>query len=85
MGSNIAGPFDEGSDNFDKILTASTISGAGGFFLRECDEAVYNEVNNSDNNIATMYSGTTSLLWGHHWDMSKCPDYRGVLILEVVL
>ena len=22
---------------------------------------------------------------GHHWDRSKCPDYRGVLISEVVL
>ena len=25
------------------------------------------------------------LYYGHHWDRSKCPDYRGVLISEVVL
>ncbi len=22
---------------------------------------------------------------GHHWDRPKCPDYRGVLISEIVL
>ncbi len=25
------------------------------------------------------------LYCGHHWDRSKCPEYRGVLISEVVL
>ena len=30
-----------------------------------------------------MYSGTALL--GHYWDRLKCPDYRGVLISEVVL
>ena len=25
------------------------------------------------------------LYYGHHWDHMKCPDYRGVLISEVVL
>ena len=25
------------------------------------------------------------LYCGHHWDCSKCPDYRGVLISEVGL
>ncbi len=25
------------------------------------------------------------LYCGHHWDRLKCPDYRGVLISEIVL
>ena len=31
-----------------------------------------------------VYSGT-SLYYGHPQDNMKCPDYRGVLISEVVL
>ena len=30
------------------------------------------------NTVEPLYSG-------HHWDHSKCPDYRGVLISEVGL
>ena len=26
---------------------------------------------------------TLSFYCGHHWDRSKCPDYRGVLIIVV--
>ncbi len=40
------------------------------FFIPETTNKIWNEV---------QYSGTSC---GHHWDRSKCPDYRGVLITE---
>ncbi len=60
--------------------------GAGGWLVTCFTELSIEIIQYYYNSLRSVLLYTAEHLYcGHHWDRPKCPDWRGVLISEVVL